>query len=610
MTSLKKELRTLAWPAAAIAAVIVVPMVWASTFEPTKVLRHPLSAGLSAYLSSAGCLLGSALLAALPFGAEFQHRTMVLLMAQPLSRRRIWLTKHAALAGALIVVGLAGYFVTGPLPSRDGYPIALAGFLLIMVCSGGLWTLVAGSTIGGAAFSLAGLAIVELTSSFIASRVTGLEIDQFTAHPVLTVMRVACAALTAWLGWRMFARYELKAPGEGGIAVATSLPERLPALRPRPTGAIANLIRKEVRLQQPTLLIATLFTAVWLAAMLFFAMPPARPQVANAAFTVLLVSYYPLAILVCGAISIGEDTALGIRPWHLTLPVTSFTQWSVKLGVTLVVGALAIAVPFVLAALTPTSVALAAGEIQMPSASRTALAAGSLIVISFWSATMLGHTVRAAVAVVAFVPVLWLAGVLASLIGQRCGLGGDLMTYLMVANQWSPEAFLPSRASMPRMFEVGVFAFGAVLVGLALRHSLAAFRSTQVGRRMVIRSGLQLVAVTMLFSFVPSAYFTAAASRYQSQPVRELEAALQHISAASLAATGRVSESVEMRELEATGLLSEDARRWLAGSRVSQMSRGFTSQSGEFVQHVFATVDLPNGRVFQMLYRSPPASTR
>ena len=31
-------------------------------------------------------------LAALPFGAEFQHRTMVLLMAQPVSRGRVWLT--------------------------------------------------------------------------------------------------------------------------------------------------------------------------------------------------------------------------------------------------------------------------------------------------------------------------------------------------------------------------------------------------------------------------------------------------------------------------------------------------------------------------------------
>jgi hypothetical protein len=67
----------------------------------------------------------------------------------------------------------------------------------------------------------------------------------------------------------MFARYELRGQGEGGIAVATGLLGRLSVLRSRPTGAIANLVRKEVRLQQPTLLIAALFTAVWLAAMLF-----------------------------------------------------------------------------------------------------------------------------------------------------------------------------------------------------------------------------------------------------------------------------------------------------------------------------------------------------
>src|SRR5919106_793556 len=118
--SLKKELRTLAWPVAAIVAVIVLPMAWASTFEPTAVPRHLLSVWMSAFqASAAGFLLGSALLAALPFGAEFQHRTMVLLMAQPVTRARVWLTKHAALVAVLIVVGLAGYVVTGPLASRN-----------------------------------------------------------------------------------------------------------------------------------------------------------------------------------------------------------------------------------------------------------------------------------------------------------------------------------------------------------------------------------------------------------------------------------------------------------------------------------------------------------
>lgn len=610
--SFYKELRTLAWPAAAIIAVIVLPVAWAATFEPAGVPRDLRSLRLHAFqISAAGFLLGSALLAALPLGAEFQHRTMVLLMAQPVSRGRVWLTKHATLVGVLALIGLAGYF-TAPLASQDAYPVAQAGFLLMMVCSGTLWTLVAGSTIGGAVFSLAGLAIVELTSSFVASRVTGLDLDPFAAHPALVATRVVYAALTLWLGWRMFARYELKAQGEGGIAVTTNLAERLPALRARPTGAIANLVRKEIRLQQPTFLIAALFTAVWLAALLFFAIPPARPDVASVTFTVLLAGYYPLAILVCGTISVGEDTSLGIRAWHLTLPVSSFKQWAVKLGVALTVGAvLAVALPLALTAVTPFFVALPAGEIQMPAALRITLGMGSLLVISFWSATLFGHTVRAAVAVGVFVLVLWMGGVLATLIAQRWGIGEDLMTYLMVANQWSPEDFLPGTATMRRMMEAGAFASGAAFVVLALRQSLVAFRTAQVDHRRIVRYGLLLVVVMMLSTFIPAAYLTAAGSRYQSQPVRELQAALQQTSVASLAANGRIPDSVEMSEIDATGLLSEDARRWLRGSRiVLRPSVTFYRPGGEERRQVLADVHLPNDRRFRMFYSLPAKPAR
>ncbi|HSC27405.1 MAG TPA: ABC transporter permease, partial [Vicinamibacterales bacterium] len=269
MTPVWKELRTFAWPAAGIIALVVLPMVWASMFEPASAPHHLRSVLVHAFqVSAAGFLLGSALLAALPFGSEFQHRTMVQLLAQPVSRASLWLSKHGPLALVLTVIGVAAYAAVGARAVRDGFPVAQASFLLVMFCSAGLWTLVAGSTIGGAVFSLAGLAIVEMGATFVTSRVTGLELDPFDAHPALVTVRLMYAAGTLWLGWRMFARYEVKAIGEGGAPIASGVFERLAVLRSRPAGAIANLVRKEMRLQQPTFLIAALFAAVWLAAML------------------------------------------------------------------------------------------------------------------------------------------------------------------------------------------------------------------------------------------------------------------------------------------------------------------------------------------------------
>ncbi|HSC26385.1 MAG TPA: hypothetical protein VLD67_03870, partial [Vicinamibacterales bacterium] len=409
------------------------------------------------------------------------------------------------------------------------------------------------------------------------------------------------------------ARYEVKAIGEGGAPIASGVFERLVVLRSRPAGAIANLVRKEIRLQQPTFLIAALFAAVWLAAMLFFSVPAARPDVANVVFTLLLVSYYPLAILVCGTISIGEETSLGTRSWHLTLPVSSLTQWAVKVGVTLAVGGLlAVALPLILARFAPSFVALPAGEIQLPPAAMTALAAGLLIVISFWSATLFAHTVRAAVAVGIFVPLLWIAAALATLIAQRWGPGGDLLTYLMVANQWSPQDFLAGRSSMRRMMDVGTYASGTALVLLALRQSLIAFRAVLMDRGRIARFGLQLVAATMVLSFIPVSYLGAVQSQYRSQPVRELESALQQISTASLAATGRIPESMDMAEIEATGYLSDATRRWLAGSRVSLElhNNRIQMEAGETVRYVLMRVSFPNGHAFGMFYRVPAQLSR
>ena len=159
-----------------------------------------------------------------------------------------------------------------------------------------------------------------------------------------------------------------------------------------------------------------------------------------------------------------------------------------------------------------------------------------------------------------------------------------------------------------RVTQLGGWLAIAVLALVMLRQSLLAFRTSQTERRRIVRYGLQLALAAATVSFGPSAYGRAAFAQYRSQPLRELEAALQQVAAAALAANGEIPEAVSAADLDATGQLSEDARRWLAGSRVAlRPSAPRATAKGE-IRFVQTNVSFPSGSTFRMLYTVP--STR
>jgi hypothetical protein len=310
--------------------------------------------------------------------------------------------------------------------------------------------------------------------------------------------------------------------------------------------------------------------------------------------------------VVCGTISIGEDTALGLRAWHLTLPVPPKTQWAVKVGVTLAVGLLlGFALPIALAQSTPAFVTLPAGTIQLPPAGRLAPGVVALLIISFWSATLFGHTVKAAVAAGVATLLLWLCIVFGDVAGSRLSAGSDWLTSLMVARQWSPEDLLPIGATRRAFATTIVWATIAVLALIALVQSRQAFRTPDIDRRRIVRYSAALALAAFAVSFIPSAYWRAAYGQYRSQPVRELEAALQQVARTSLAAKGEIPGSVTASDLDATAQLSEEARRWLAGSRTVLRPSTPRTQAGDEVLYVRADITLASGRAFRMLYRVP-----
>jgi hypothetical protein len=213
----------------------------------------------------AGLMLGCALLVALSFGAEFQNRTLPLLLSQPCTRLRLWGEKMLVLAGLLLLV--AAVFVVGM--SND-----LAGAIKVMrpatysllplVCSVGFWTLFARSTLGGIAFSLATLGAVMMTVAFAVGKIWAgqpIMVDGLTPL-TMSLAGLAYAPLFLWLGWRKFSGLELNSSdgGESGLNASAGADAPVASvLRSRVGSPVTNLVRKELRLLRPLLVFALLF---------------------------------------------------------------------------------------------------------------------------------------------------------------------------------------------------------------------------------------------------------------------------------------------------------------------------------------------------------------
>jgi hypothetical protein len=521
-----------------------------------------------------------------------------MILSQPVSRGRVWLEKWSVLASFLLVMAVLQYTAleAGPFAGRAvGRELM---FLTVMLCSTAFWTLVAGSTIGGVAFSLAALLLLEMGANIAAARLSGVAVDLFAPHPLVAGLRVAYAVLTWWLGWRLLARFEVTGEGAGAatLAITGAAPD---LLRCRPKGALRNLVRKELRLQQPTFLIAALFTGCWLAALAFFALPPDRPRAAGAVFTTMLAIYVPLAVLVAATVSVSEDTTLGVRAWHLTLPVSSRTQWLVKLVITgVMAAAAAIGLPFALAALAPAVVPLTGRELHLPPALVLLLVPG--IVLGFWASTLIGQTVRAAVATGVAVATLGFCAAAGGSAGLRWGPGSDVLTWIMVRYQLTPEVLYPGPAAMRR----AAIAVCSIVALTALHQSLAAFRRVNVDRRTIMVYSLRLAAASFAAAFIVMAVTRASAEQWRSAPVRELEHAIK-----AVALTNHSATAITTAELKATALLSPGTQDWLRGSAITITRVAPRASAAPFHRRLLYQVRVvfPNGRVYRTAYfENPP----
>jgi hypothetical protein len=176
-------------------------------------------------------------------------------------------------------------------------------------------------------------------------------------------------------------------------------------LRCRPTGAVFNLIRKEIRLLRPVWLFMVLAAVGWTWLMAAW-LPHHRTQPTNFVAALMIGMSCSLIIsILAGSSSLGEERSSGTHAWHLTLPAPALLQWGVKLCMALFAG-------FVGAWLLP---ALIAGRFFFESYNSLekafyAFAALLLTFAAFWCACAVKGTVRAVLWVFPVMIALYLAG--------------------------------------------------------------------------------------------------------------------------------------------------------------------------------------------------------
>src|SRR6266576_2053045 len=395
-TRILKEARSLFWP---WCAVIIAGALRLVEQSDSALLRggalqgiHPLIEAIS-FL---GFFVGIPLLATLSLGNEFHHRTLQLLLSQPVSRMEIWSEKLIVTIVAVLAAALVFRYGQQSTFPQDPELWVVGGALIIaMISSATFWTLVARSTMGGLALNAVSCSIPLVWHL----RREGIA-ETMTTRSVAVFAGLSYGGVMPWLCRRSLARFQVTG-GLAGDDLLMAGPKMMPRavaewLRCRSTSPLLNLIRKELRLLRPVWLISLLAVPAWICLpVLGFTV-----ERGSALAVLMLAAFTPLIAVLAGTMSLGEERTSGTHSWHLTLPVPARRQWLIKLVTAMFTG-------LVCAGLLPISLLMADRFIFGSTLMSVNLDAGMtwllgvllLSFASFWCACAVNGTVSAALAV-------------------------------------------------------------------------------------------------------------------------------------------------------------------------------------------------------------------
>jgi hypothetical protein len=421
--------------------------------------------------------------------------------------RRFWTGTFVTIGtAALIFLMLCGLSqvlsnVFGGWTSNPAETCLSAIFLLATACSVGFWTLIASTTIGGAVLSTTSEFLTGLICLLVWSRIyrEDPDIHQPRFMGPLVIVSLLYCGLFVWLGWRKFARLEVRdSAGGENLLPSIGFLQRMEwspnCLRCRPRQNLLNLIRKEFRLQKPLLMLACVFAVCWLAT---YALELLQLDKTYANLKDILTCFYVAAtLLLAGCMSLGDEKVLGLTTWQLALPISVRTQWFIKLVVAAITGA---TLGFLLPLLLYFIAAIASGtwlltESGPDAAKAIAMVSGSLFILGFWASTLLTNAVRAALSAVAVLIVLpfclfvggWLAEHFESL---RIAFF-PAVSWIIIPLSNASHTLKPSHTA--------ILMGSAIAVALILFQSFQQFRRIQIPTATLVKVPLSLACVCLV----------------------------------------------------------------------------------------------------------------
>jgi hypothetical protein len=283
-------------------------------------------------LAVAAYVTGPLALGAEALGHEYSHRTLAMLLCQPVDRRRILAIKLAVLAAMLLTLTALAWVA---LPPPAGNRWLLAGFLLPPIAAFVLtpWlTMISGSALGGAVLTVAVPASFMIVGDIVGRWRYGAdaawEVDQFKLAFLARSM-IGAAAIGTACSWLTFLR--LESVEARGIDIhlpdwpfTSSRAAATRTTRRRRRHPIWTLIVKELRLQQMTFVLVGILVP---AAAILLKMTADPSLTFSIAFL-----YGVLLSLLIGSFASAEERRYGTIEWQMLLPIATWQQWAVKSG--------------------------------------------------------------------------------------------------------------------------------------------------------------------------------------------------------------------------------------------------------------------------------------
>jgi ABC-type transport system involved in multi-copper enzyme maturation permease subunit len=333
-------------------------------------------------------IFAAAALGVFSIGHEYANKTLTSLLAQPLNRSRLLLSKVVVLAPLLVLLSLV---VAVVLLQADGIDRVFGGTArapgpnvlaaqpvdealvsrwqlalvlltpLLGLCVAPWLTMVCRNLMAGLVFTLAipaGLWIAGQIARAVSVNFDFVELE--VVHPfgyppallLMTIGIVAISALAVVHGRALFV----------GLEAVDTPRQLLPAQRQSPTRAIATagrtrprhpvwmLVQKEVQLQTIAFAVAGLYAVGWIG----LSVARTEQYIAGQSFAMLTEMYGMFVALLVGALSSAEERSMGTAQWQMLQPLALWKQSLAKLvTIGLLTLLLGLAVPAILEAAFP-----------------------------------------------------------------------------------------------------------------------------------------------------------------------------------------------------------------------------------------------------------------